>query len=166
MSLELTIRDKIIRELVETLESYTWESMEGPAVHKGRRIFDPTIDPPPLITVLPRQEENALDQYGDNSLAMVVDLVCMDRLAGQNPSELGEAILGEAVIAVFGKERLGNDGKPEKYGGLTTTWADSVYYRTGGIDAYPDELGEEILKVGITIIITYQTNKGDPYNNQ
>ncbi len=156
-----TIRESIIAELTDLLEDCAWTSVTAPSVHRGRQVFDPDTEPPPIITVLPRSEENQNTDYGMHDLTMRVDIICLERMSGQNPSELGEAILGEMIRSVFGYEAAG----PTRVGGMTDTHADQIIYRSGGIDAYPDELGQQILHVGISIDIRYQTNAGDPYSN-
>ena len=156
-----TIRESIIQELVDLIEAYTFTAVSSPGVYRGRQVFDPDTEPPPIITVLPRSEENQNTDYGMHDLTMPVDIICLERMVDQNPSELGEAILGELIRCVFGYEAAG----PTKVGGMSATYADEVVYRSGGIDAYPDELGQQILHVGITIDIRYQTNAGDPYSN-
>jgi hypothetical protein len=159
------IRELIVRELVELFEAYTFESMTTPAVYRGRQIFDPETEPPPLVTILPRVEDSQRSEYGLSEQAMRVDVIALARMAGENPSELGEQILAELVLCVFGKAGTDADGDPEKLGGMSDTYADDVFYLSGGIDAYPDELGQQILHVGITVKIKYQTNIGDPFSN-
>jgi hypothetical protein len=163
--MNLTIREKIIRELVDVLNGFTWESISAPKVYRGRQIFNPDTELPPIITILPRAEDGAQTDFGTDDKTMLIDAICLERMNGQNPSELGEAILGELTAAVFGKEVDGSDGDPEKFGGMSTTYADAVSYVGGGVDRYPDELGQQILHVGITIRVKYQTNAGDPYNH-
>lgn len=159
------IRELIVRELVELFEAFTFESMDEPAVYRGRQIFDPESEPPPLVTILPRVEDSQRGEYGASEQAMRVDVIALVRMAGENPSELGERILSELILAAFGKAGEDADGAPEKIGGMSDTYADDVFYLSGGIDAYPDELGQQILHVGITIKIKYQTNIGDPFSN-
>lgn len=158
------IRELIIRELKELFEAYTFESIASPTIYRGRQIFDPDSEPPPLITILPRVEESTRE-YGMAENAMPIDIICLARMGTQNPSELGEAILGELLLCVFGKNEPDADGDPVKVGGMTDTYVDDVSYRSGGIDAYPDEAGQSILHVGITVIIKYTTNLGDPYSH-
>jgi len=155
-----TIRESIIADLAALFDAFSFASVTSPDVYRGRQVFDPDTETPPLITILPRPEEND-NGYGDHKLTFSVDIICLERMAGQNPSELGEAILGEMIKCVFGYETAG----PTKVGGMTNTYADTVVYKSGGIDSYPDELGQQILHVGITVEINYTTNAGDPYNN-
>jgi hypothetical protein len=160
-----TIRDSAIRELVALLKAYAWTAVTSPDVYRGRQVFDPDTEPPPLITVLPRIEESFRNDYGMFENSMPVDLICLAAIGVQNPSELGEAILGEMILAVYGKEGTDAGGDPEKSGGMTNTYVDDVLYRSGGIDAYPDDIGQQILHVGITVVFKYTTNAGDPFSN-
>jgi len=164
--MELTIRAKIIAEMVALFEAFTFESIASrqPTIYRGVQRFDPDVDPPPIITILPRVEENQRTDYGMDERTMPVDIICLERIVEQNPSDLGEAILGELIACVFGKETEEN-GAAVKHGGLTNDYADDVRYRSGGIDQYPDEPGQPLLHVGITVEVRYQTNAGDPYTN-
>jgi len=164
--MEYTIREKIIKELYDLYDEFVFESISDPTLHRGRQIFDVNIEPPPIIAILPRIEEGIPADYGMQDLKMPVDIICLAQIGEENPSELGEAILGELIACAFGKETEGADGRPEKYGGLTDTYADSIMYRTGGIDAYPDELGQQVLHVGITVDIRYQIKAGNPYSQE
>lgn len=164
--MDYTIRRKIIQELYELFDEYLFESITDPVCYRGRQVFDIETETPPLITILPRIEEAQVNEYAMQECRMPVDVICLARIGTENPSDLGEAILGELISCTFGKETEGVDGDPEKHGGLTDTYADMVTYRTGGIDMYPDELGQQILHVGITVVIRYQTNIGNPYSNE
>jgi hypothetical protein len=163
-----TIRESIIKELKDLFEEYTFESITSPAVYRGRAIWNPTTEPPPLISLMPRIEESHLNDYGMSENTMMLDVVCLEYLNGQNASELGEAILGELISCVLGKQDTGSGGEIVKLGGMTDTYADTVMYRSGGIAFYPEQregVSREILEVGITVSIKYQTNIGDPYTN-
>lgn len=159
-----TIREKIIKELVDLVENFSFESIVSPDVYRGRLIFDPDSEPPPLVIVLPRPEDVSSEDYGMTTCVMPVDVICLARMGDSNPSELGEKILGELIAVCFGKQ-TSVDGQAVRLGGMSETYADEIHYRSGGIDAYPDQLDQQILHVGITISIKYQTNIGDPYTN-
>jgi hypothetical protein len=165
--MDLTIRAEIIQELFDLFESFSFDALGGtqPKVHRGVQRFDPDMDPPPLITILPKVEEAQRTDYAKTVAVMPVDIICLQRISGENPSDLGEAILGELIACVFGKE-IEQGGKKVKSGGLSTDYADDVWYRTGGIDQYPSELDQPLLHVGITVMVKYQTNAGDPYSNE
>lgn len=159
-----TIREKIIDELADLYDAFAFSAITNPAVYRGRQVFDSDTEPPPLITILPRVEQNEASDYGMHEMTMPVDVICLARMGTSNPSTLGEAILGELIKCAFGMQGL-VAGKVVKVGGMTTTYMDSMRYSSGGIDAYPDELGQQILHVGITVDIRYQTNAGNPYSN-
>jgi hypothetical protein len=161
--MDKTIREKIIYEITALFEGYTFVSITNPAVYRGWQVFDPDVKPPPLVALQPRVEECNRTDYGADERTMPVDIICLERIVDQNPSELGEAILGELIACVFGKA-VEEDGAIIKLGGMSTDLADDVVYRTGGIDQYPDQLGEAILHVGITVSVRYTTLAGDPYN--
>jgi hypothetical protein len=163
--MEDTIREKIIQEIFDLYDEFTFESVTNPTIHRGRQIFDPESEPPPIITILPRIEESVSTPYGMSGQSMPVDIICLERVGTNNPSELGEKILGE-LIACFAGVPSTSAGSHVKTGGLSTDYADGFVYRSGGIDAYPDELGHAILHIGITVIVKYQTLAGDPYNNE
>lgn len=158
-----TVRDQIIRELKALYEAYPFEAIGLPAVHRGRLIFDPETDPPPIVTILSRAEDSERTEYMADRRTMRVDVICLEKMGTQNPSELGEAILGELIACAFGVASE-DAGVWTREGGMTRTYADDVIYKSGGIDAYPDELGQQILHVGITLSVVYQTPTGDPYN--
>ena len=158
-----TIRELIIAELTALFEAYPFEAIALPAVHRGRQVFDPDVDPPPLISILARQEESERIEYGIDRKTMRVDIICLEHIGTQNPSVLGEAILGELLACTFGQVSEAG-GVWTKTGGMTQTYADDVIYKSGGIDAYPDQAGQQILHVGITVTVIYQTKPGDPYN--
>ncbi len=161
-----TIREKIIDELADLYTAFSFTSMTGTVgIYRGRSVFDADDDPPPLVTILPRVENNENSNYGMHEMTMPVDIICLAPLGSSNPSVLGEAVLGDLIKCAFGVQGVDKDGDIAKVGGMTTTYMDSMHYRSGGIDAYPDELGQEILRVGITVDIRYQTNAGNPYSN-
>lgn len=163
MALSDTIRELIIAEMAALFNDYTFESMTSPTIYRGRQVFDPDTEPPPLITLLPRVEASERTEYQEDKHDMPVDVICLTRLGTANPSELGEQVLGELIHCIFGT-RSGAGGTWTKTGGMTDDYADEVVYRSGGIDQYPDQLGQEILHVGLTVAITYRTVTGDPYN--
>lgn len=160
-----TIRKKIIDELAGLFSAYTFTSVAGMDVYRGRQVFDPDTEPPPLVTILPRVEQNANTDYGIHDLAMPVDIICLARMGTSNPNNLGEAILGELIKCTFGIQTTVG-GVITQLGGMTDTYADAVVYKSGGIDAYPDEMGQQIIHVGISIEIRYQTKAGNPYAQQ
>ena len=148
-----TIREQIIAALQTRLENYAWE-MWNPEIYVGRSIFDPDTDPLPVLTILPSVEEAARTRYGTDQITMQVDLSGLVSLAdGASVTEDCEPIFGEMRKAAFsgGEIQIGNDYVAMAYTG-------------GGIMDYPSELGPAIVTIGVTLAITYETNIGDPYN--
>ena len=80
---------------------------------------------------------------------MRVDIYCLIKIGDNNPSELGEAVLGELIKAVFSS---------------TPSNVDKMQYINGGVDDYAVQ-GKTVMQVGITIEIVYETNIGDPYTS-
>lgn len=144
-----TLREKIIQSLVATLTAYSaFDVIASPTISRGKELFDPDIDFFPVIAVLPGLDE-AERSYGITHCTMIIDITCLIKIGGSNPSTLGEAVLGELIKATM-------SSLPAN--------ADDVEYTGGGIETYPDEFGElSVLSVGITIKVMYQTDIGDPY---
>ena len=163
--MSLTIRDKIIRELVTLLEGFSWTAIPAPTVDKGRLIADPDAAPPPRIFVLPGIERNDAGPYAKHDLTLPVEVFATAVIGAQNPDELCQAVLGELILCVIGKEAADAGGRPIKSGGMSDAHADSVRYLDGGAAAYPATLGTQILTIAATFEIAYQTNYGDPYTN-
>lgn len=143
-----TIREGIISAMVALVEGFTFASITNPDIFRGILAFDPDVDPPPLITIIPRPESSERSQYGADTKTMQIDFSAFVNLGGANPSELGEAVLGELIAAVFSS--------------MPTNISD-IIYRSGGIDEYPDGAGSDTITVGITVDVVYETITGNPY---
>ena len=124
-----------------------------PSLHlrffRGQELFDPDVDPLPVITVMPGVEEAERSRYGSTLCTMPVDISCLISFGENNPSELGEAVLGELITATLSS--LPADAEDMEYAG-------------GGILEYPDQMGQRTLTAGIVINVKYETDIGDPYN--
>ena len=145
-----TIREKIIAAMTSTLKNYSeYTTISSPDVHRGRIIFDPDVDPLPLISVVPRVESAEPTTYQTTDCTMPVDVSCLVPVGESNPSELGEAVLGELIKAALS---------------AVPSDAESIFYTGGGIDEYPDEMGQAVLTVGISLSVKYKTDTDDPYN--
>ena len=144
-----TIREKVILGIIANLEAGTYVELHGAQVFRGRQLFDPDTEDLPLIAVLPRMEDAERTQYGATRCRMPVDVSCLVRIGAANVSILAEAALGELIKAALAS--LPAD-------------ADDMIYTGGGVEQYPDLLGQVVLMVGITIRVEYQFNSGDPYN--
>ena len=144
-----TIREGIIQAIVTNLEGGTYTILDDAVVYRGRQLFDPDTEELPLITVLPRLEDAERTQYGTSLCRMPIDISCLVRIDGRNVSTLAESALGELIKSAMSS--LPSD-------------ADDVTYTGGGVEQYPDVMGQKVLMVGITIRVEYQFNSGDPYN--
>ena len=146
-----TIRERIIAEMKGLFEAFDFQHLTSPAIYRGRQIFDPDTEGPPLITILPRRDAAEKTPYNKHSISMGLDIIALERIGSANPSVLGEKIHGELIECAF---QLSDD------------WANGITYRSGGIDMYPDELGQQILHVGITVVVAYETRTGNPDKNE
>ena len=145
-----TLREKIIAEIMTALAGYgSFAAIPSPVFSRGRQLFDPDCDPLPVVAVLPGVEEAERTRYGTTHCTMPVDISCLISIGDNNPSELGEAVLGELIAAALSS--LPSD-------------AEDMAYSSGGIESYPDQMGQAVLSVGITINVQYETDNGDPYN--
>ena len=144
-----TIREAIIKALDAGLEGYTFTALSGVSIHRGLLIFDPDVTPPPLISIIPRPESSEQALYGGDEKTMQLDFSCIVTLgADDNPSVLGEVVLGELIQSVFSIEP-GN--------------VQNIIYRSGGVDEYPDGSGQDTITVGMSVDVIYATDFGDPY---
>lgn len=144
-----TLREKIIGDIVNTLDSYAaFSAIGAPTVERGYEKYDPDVHHLPIIAVLPRPEDAERTQYGTTTCTMPVDIYCMIKIGNSNPSQLGEAVLGELIMAALSE---------------IPADASDVAYVNGGIDEYLDQFGRSVLTVGITVQVTYETDIGDPY---
>jgi hypothetical protein len=152
-----TVRQQIIEGFAAHFAAYGWQSASFAAVYVGRIVFDPDTDPLPLITILPRPDETASTLYGTDSNTMPMDVTAVLRLEAPDgvaltATDLGEPVKGELQAAAFA---------------IPTALADLVErieYRGGGIDDYPDTLGQSTFTVSLSLAVVYETKKGDPYS--
>jgi hypothetical protein len=161
-----TIRETNIAALKTALDGFSWtvfgfeeedppSSPIQPSVYRGLIVFDPDTTPPPLVAIVPKPELSSRTKYGSTLNRMPVDVSAVVALStvspsADNPSEKGEEVFGELVEAIFSSS--------------WSTEVSDVTYDGGGIDSYPDRKNSEILVVGASITIEYETNIGDPYN--
>lgn len=144
-----TLREKIIAHIVSTLDNYaSFISIASPTVDRGYEWYDPDVHDLPIIAVLPRPEDAERTKYGTVSCTMPVDIYCILKIGASNPSILGEAVLGELIVAALS---------------ATPPDASDMAYVNGGIDEYQDQHASSLMRIGITINITYETDIGDPY---
>jgi len=144
-----TIREKIIAALKTGLTNYEdFVALDGASIHRGITHFDPNEDPPPLITILPRPEYSEETVYGADLKTMQVDFSSLVAIGSANPSELGEAVLGEIHKAVFS---------------INPSNVSAIVYRSGGVDEYPEGDQADIVVIGMTVDYVFETESGDPY---
>lgn len=143
-------RELIIREIKTAMDSYSFVNLTGAAVVRGQINFDASIESLPQIAILPQPEEATRDDYGHSICIMPVDVSCLIELGDNNASELGEAVLGELIQAVLS---------------ISSAYADDVVYVSGGVADYPNQLGQKVLAVGITVAVEYRFDIGNPYQS-
>ncbi len=146
-----TIREKIIAAIENTLENYgSWTVIPTPNIFRGREYYDSNVEPPPVISILPQVEAAERTSYGKTQCEMPVSIACVLPLGrNDNPSEVGEAALGELIAAMFSS---------------TPTDAEDFYYSGGGIGDYPEDSLQKMLNIGISVTVVYETDIGDPYH--
>lgn len=145
-----TIREGIIKSIVSALGAYSFTNLTGATVYRGRIYFDVTVEALPIIAVLPMPEEAARENYFHSVCQMPVDLLCLVALGDANPSELGEAVLGEMIAAIM----TASNGN-----------ADDIVYQGGGVTEYPDQLGQKVLSVLVRVVVEYRFDLGNPYQS-
>ena len=144
-----TIRETIIKEIVATLEGFSsYSVLADPSIERGWEAFDPDVTPMPIIAVLPGIE-TVERIHGIDRCEMPVGIRSLFKFGNSNPSAIGEAALGELIVASLS-------------GGVPTN-AEDIFYSGGGVDEYPGDLGETLLNVSITVVVRYETDAGDPY---
>jgi hypothetical protein len=144
-----TIREKIIQDLANSLKGGTFTALDGVTVWRGQLLFQEQLETLPVIVVFVADEEAATNEYGGSNCSMTVGLTALIEIFEANPGVLGETVLGELITAAFRAWPEHND---------------SMHY-TGSDINVPEELGQKVLAVGITVTIDYHFNCGDPYTN-
>lgn len=144
-----TIREQIIQDLVESLQGGAFTTLAGMTVYRGQLLFQEQIEALPVICVFVASEEAATNEYGGSNCSMAIGFTALVEIGDANPGMLGEAVLGELITAAF------------------RAWPEHATHMdySGSDITIPDELGQKVLAVGITVSITYRFNFGDPYSN-
>jgi hypothetical protein len=146
-----TIREKLIKALKTRLEGYlSFVTLSGATVYRGLLRFQETIEDLPVISIVPREEVGELQAYGESDNAMEINIYAVVALGTANPSELAEAVFGELLKAVFS--------------GGDLTGSKAFIYTGGGPESYPDELGQPVMTIKVSVAVGYATDHGDPYN--
>lgn len=154
MNFSETIREQIIKDIatqaatILTVAGYNVDL--GSTVKRAQALHDK--DKLPSIAVWPLPEEND-SKSGRNNLTMNVRLEGLAKFGNVNPSVVAEAMLGDFIKC------MANRSLTKAGGGL----AESVQYKEGGTDNYPDA-GQYTVGVYAIFGVTYKTNIGDPYN--
>lgn len=142
----LTCIDQILTHIASVLTHYAWAAVIDPQVIRGGWRFDADVDQVPLVVIIPNKPEAARTAYGLESQRMRVDVSTVVRVGeDENPSERGEAILGEMIAAAFSNVPGG---------------ASAFEYQGGGVDQYP-EFTVDLMTVGITIAVGWEVNPGN-----
>lgn len=156
-----TVRERIINALADRLEAYDWQQWQ-PEIFTGRNMFDPEADALPVLTIIPSAEEAEQTRYGTDLVTMQIDVSGLVSLPDEKTvSEDCEPVFGEIRKACFDGGTIDltfGEGADE----ITNYY--KLQYTGGGIIDYPSELGPAIVTIGVTLAITYETNIGDPYN--
>lgn len=142
-----TIREKIIQDIKDSLLGFTFTSLAGAGVYRGQMRFQEAIENPPVISILPREDE-AAPHYGQTQCTFPVYISALAKKGSANESELAEAMHGELIEAAF-------DDEP--------TDAEKFEYVGGGVESYATELGQPFVVVTIQLSVEYFTDRGDPY---
>lgn len=145
-----TIRRRIIDHLYESMSGTSWDTW-SPAVYLGMVAVWPSSETLPVLSILPRVEDAEPTSYGTSRSTMRVDMSAVIRIdEDENPVVSGEAVFGEILQAAWAAA-------------ASDTLADRWQYSDGGIDEYP-ETGGQILRIGLTFEVIYQTLIGNPYS--
>ena len=158
----MTIRRQIIDAIADRLEAYSWTVFTAPDIHKGRMIFDPdqSIDPLPLVTIIPEMEEAEQSRYNNDLITMPVAVTCLMSLEdGADTYEICEPVFGELRQALF-------SGGPIEIGVDDTDEEAELFpfdYRGGGIVSYPTEIGPAVVNITVSAVVKYESTIGDPY---
>lgn len=146
-----TIRKKIIAEIVSALENATFTALSNATVYFGLQAFDEENDSLPIITVIPNIEESEQTAGQICTNKMLIDILSVAELT-DNAGVLAEDILGELIQAVYSAD-------------LTTSVnIVEMRYASGGVEQYPDNFDIAFMTVTISLIIEYETEIGNPYN--
>ncbi len=157
-TLNPTIRERVIREVVTLLEAMPGELaglQDWRAVTRGRVDYDP--EELPLINILPGMDASTRLQFGKSTMRMDVSVQALFPTAlpavaaNATASEVGEAILGALILSVLAGS-VGLDAL-----------VDDIAYTSGGINEYPADT-EQVTVVEAVFSITYRIARGDPYN--
>jgi hypothetical protein len=145
-----TIRETIINAIKTGLTNNgSYEAIApSPTVVRGFLVFDASVYPLPVISIMPGIEDAQREEYGVSVNTMEIDIWCSIMTGQDEMSEIGEAILGELVKAFWAS--------------VPTGIRDYSY--TGGGPSYPDGIAQKVLMTLASFNVVYETDLGDPYN--
>jgi hypothetical protein len=144
-----TIRETTIKAIRTGLENFgSYEAIApSPTVVRGFLVFDASVYPLPVISIMPGIEDAEREEYGVSANTMSIDVWCSIMAGQEEMSETGEAILGELVRAFMAS--------------VPTHVRDAFY--TGGGPSYPDGIAQKVLMTLASFNVVYETDLGDPY---
>lgn len=143
----LTCIEQILTHLSAALGYFSWTVVSEPEVLRGLWRFDGDVDRVPFLVVIPNKPEAARTAYGIEGQKMRVDVSTVLRVdSDENPSVVGEQVLGEMIQAAFSNVPSG---------------AVSYEYLGGGIDRYP-EWAVDIMTVGVSLGVAWDVKPGNP----
>ncbi len=149
-----TLRHRILTALQQRLEAWSWSSIDIQEVYVGRVMFNPEVDPLPLITIVASVDESTPTAYKTNRRVMPIEVSALASLDdGATVTEDLEPAYGEIETAIWngGHLQVGDDHF-------------NIEFRGGGIADYPTETGAALVTIAVLIAIAYETPVGDPYN--
>ena len=142
----LTCIEQILTHVDAVLTNYSWAAISPTNIYRGIQFFDGNLDSVPFLTIVPRKAEAGRPIYNVESSTMLIDISTIVRLVDDNPSQVGEAILGEMITAVFSNVPAG---------------AQAFEYIGGGVDRYPS-FNDDLMTVGMTLSIGWEVTQADP----
>lgn len=156
----LSIAEKIVDHIADILEERTWTTMTAPTIHKALTLWDPSTQTIPLITVLPRIESASEDRYGQIECELPVEITAIVPVPEGESAMIGLQVAKEIQYNLFRVNTEGDalEGYPEEATGMR--------YVDGGIISYPDELNPQMLTAGITVMVKYETDTNNPYQQE
>lgn len=154
-----TIRETIISALVTKLGEIRtangYNSDCGQDVRRAAFYFRGDELPAISFFAMP---ETAEQEYGANVCTMPVQVRAIFEHGSSSPSVIGEQVLGDLIQCLTG---LDGAGDPRKYA-VTGNAKDSLFYRGGGIEDYPQSDDKATLVVANFDVI-YRTKATNPY---
>ena len=153
----LSIRHQIINCLVKYLEDYNWQTMSLNVV-PGRTVFDPAVDPLPLLAIIPGLEEVEKLNYASDKITMPVDLSALIKLDKQTGLVDDAIYISEPIKAEIHKAAC----LAARSTGLIDL-VDTIQYTGGGVAEWPTGMSQKVITVGVSLAVIYKTKTGDPF---